>query len=105
MPTASVLQDSSPHHEVYLKTEKAEGVALFEEKKANYSALYLVVSGKLYNFAAMIAKRLIEIMVVGAVVLLTGCGGDGYTITKPHAVPSPETVVFKVIFEKIILSL
>ncbi len=28
----------------------------------------------------MIAKRLIRIIVVGAVVLLTGCGGDGYTL-------------------------
>ena len=37
---------------------------------------YLVVSGEFSNFAAMIAKRLIGIIVVGAVVLLTGCSGD-----------------------------
>ena len=35
----------------------------------------------------MIAKRLIRIIVVGAVVLLTGCGGDGYT-PELHALDS-----------------
>ena len=40
---------------------------------------YLVVSGEFSNFAAMIAKRLIGIIVLGAAVLLTGCSGDGYT--------------------------
>ena len=40
---------------------------------------YLVVSGEFSNFAAMIAKRLTGIIVLGAAVLLTGCSGDGYT--------------------------
>ena len=40
---------------------------------------YLVVSGEFSNFAAMIAKRLIGIIVLGAMMLLTGCSGDGYT--------------------------
>ena len=40
---------------------------------------YLVLSGEFSNFAAMIAKRLIGIIVLGAAVLLTGCSGDGYT--------------------------
>ena len=40
---------------------------------------YLVVSGEFSNFAAMIAKRLTGIIVVGAMMLLTGCSGDGYT--------------------------
>ena len=31
------------------------------------------------NFAAMKAKKLIGFLFVGAVVLLAGCGGDGYT--------------------------
>ena len=35
----------------------------------------------------MIAKRLIRIIVVGAMVLLTGCGGDGYT-PELHALDS-----------------
>ena len=35
----------------------------------------------------MIAKRLIRIIVVGAVALLTGCGGDGYT-PELHALDS-----------------
>ena len=34
------------------------------------------MSGEFCNFAAMIAKRLIRIIVVGTVVLLTGCSGD-----------------------------
>ena len=40
---------------------------------------YLVLSGEFSNFAAMIAKRLTGIIVVGAMMLLTGCSGDGYT--------------------------
>ena len=40
---------------------------------------YLVVSGEFSNFAAMIAKRLTGIIVLGAMMLLTGCSGDGYT--------------------------
>ncbi len=44
-----------------------------------FAEIYLVVSGEFSNFAAMIAKRLIGIIVVGAAVLLTGCSDDGYT--------------------------
>ena len=44
-----------------------------------FAEIYLVVSGEFSNFAAMKAKRLIGIMFVGAVVLLAGCGGNGYT--------------------------
>ena len=40
---------------------------------------YLVMSREFCNFAAMIAKRLTGIIVVGAMMLLTGCSGDGYT--------------------------
>ena len=40
---------------------------------------YLVMSREFCNFAAMIAKRLIGIIVVGAMLLLAGCSGDGYT--------------------------
>ena len=40
---------------------------------------YLVLSGEFSNFAAMIAKRLTGIIVLGAMMLLTGCSGDGYT--------------------------
>ena len=40
---------------------------------------YLVVLGEFSNFAAMIAKRLTGIIVLGAMMLLTGCSGDGYT--------------------------
>jgi hypothetical protein len=37
------------------------------------------MSREFCNFAAMIAKRLIGIIVVGAMLLLAGCSGDGYT--------------------------
>ena len=40
---------------------------------------YLVMSREFCNFAAMIAKRLTGIIVVGAMLLLAGCSGDGYT--------------------------
>ncbi len=40
---------------------------------------YLVMSREFCNFAAMIAKRLIGIIVVGAMLLFAGCSGDGYT--------------------------
>ncbi len=40
---------------------------------------YLVVSGEFSNFAAMKVKRLTGIIVLGAMMLLTGCSGDGYT--------------------------
>jgi hypothetical protein len=41
--------------------------------------IYLVMSGEFSNFAAMKAKKLIGFLFVGAVVLLAGCSGDGYT--------------------------
>ncbi len=40
---------------------------------------YLVVSGEFSNFAAMKVKRLTGIIVLGAMMLLTGCSGNGYT--------------------------
>ena len=40
---------------------------------------YLVVSEVFCNFAVMKVKRLIGIIVLGAMMLLTGCSGDGYT--------------------------
>lgn len=44
-----------------------------------FAEIYLVMSGKFSNFAAMKAKKLIGILFVGAILLLAGCGGNGYT--------------------------
>ena len=47
-----------------------------EEKHEAFEEIAIQLSIFICNFAAMIVKRLIGIIVVGAVVLLTGCGGD-----------------------------
>ena len=47
-----------------------------EEKHEAFEEIAIQLSIFICNFAAMIAKRLIGIIVVGAVVLLTGCSGD-----------------------------
>ena len=47
-----------------------------EEKHEAFEEIAIQLSIFICNFAAMIAKRLIGIIVVGAVVLLAGCSGD-----------------------------
>ena len=47
-----------------------------EEKHEAFEEIAIQLSIIICNFAAMIAKRQIGILVVGAVVLLTGCSGD-----------------------------
>ena len=47
-----------------------------EEKHEAFEEIAIQLSIIICNFAAMIAKRLIGIIVVGAVVLLAGCSGD-----------------------------
>ena len=47
-----------------------------DEKHEAFEEIAIQLSIFICNFAAMIAKRLIGIIVVGAVVLLAGCSGD-----------------------------